>query len=436
MLHGRQMTPVNNDKLTVKHIPLSVSNDEIKRMLEEHGVSLRSQIKYGLIRDSDGHQTTFKSGDRFVYVKPFDPPLARNQKVGNYSCVVIHHGKEIPCVVCGVSGHKVGDLGCKALPVETIKGFKGYQHPLSNHFPCCLNGYGHKFKSLEHAYFWYMATEFGQPQLATDIKNSIHAGEAKKLSKLIATDDERFTWESNNIEVMKNLLQTKANQCEQFRACLLENQGTTLAEATPSRLWGTGYSPYITEHSSPSFWLGQNMLGVLLTELTQTLVNDGHIKEVTSTDSDVQTEHNECEDSVNHLDSPKQILTTKAVVHNMVDPSEKSLPDDTCTASNQTDVQEHTTAPTSRQQHKSRSRNRSWPNSRASRNGSNSGSLQRGISKAKRVPLTKRPDQFSTPTQDIRKYTTENKSKRKDMETTPESANDHKTQRQDNESGT
>ena len=119
-------------------------------------------------------------------------------------------------MVCGITGHKVGDLGCKALPVETIKAFKGYQHPLSNHFPCCLNVYEHEFKSLEHAYFWHMATEFGQPQLATDIKNCIHAGEAKKLSKLIATDDERFTWESNNIEVMKNILQAKANQCEQY----------------------------------------------------------------------------------------------------------------------------------------------------------------------------------------------------------------------------
>ena len=141
---------------------------------------------------------------------------------------------------------------------------------------------------------------------------------------------------------MKNLLQTKANQCEQFRACLVENQGTTLAEATPSRLWGTGYSPYITEHSSPSFWLGQNMLGVLLTELTQTIVSDGHIKQVISAENDVQTEQNECEDSVNHFDSPNQILTTQAVVHNIVDPSEKSLSDDTCAASNQTDVQEHT----------------------------------------------------------------------------------------------
>ena len=337
-------------------------------------------------------------------------------------------------MVCGVTGHKVGDLGCKALPVETITAFKGYQHPLSNHFPCHLNVYEHEFKSLEHAYFWHMATEFGQPQLATDIKNCIHAGEAKKLSKLIATDDERFTWESNNIEVMKTLLQAKANQCEQFRACLLENQGTTLAEATPSRLWGTGYSPYITEHSSPSFWLAQNMLGVLLTELTQTLVNDGHIKQVTSTENDVQTEQNECENSVNHLDSPNQTLTTQAVVHNVVHTSEKSLPDDTCTASNQPD--EHTTTPNNRQQHKRRPRNRSSPNSRASRNGSNSSSLHRGSSKAKRTPLTKRPDQISTPTYDIRNYTTESKSKRKDMETTPESANDPKSQRQDTESGT
>ena len=241
---------------------------------------------------------------------------------------------------------------------------------------------------------------------------------------------------------MKNLLQAKANQCEQFRACLVENQGTTQAEATPSRLWGTGYSPYITEHSSPSFWLGQNMLGVLLTELTQTLVNDGHIKQVTSTENDVQTEQHECEDSVNHFDSPNQVLTTQAVVHNIVDPSEKSLSDDTSThqhdtsASNQTDVQEHTTTPINRQQHKSRPRHRSSPNSRASRNGSNSSSLHRGNSKPKRVPLTKRPDQISTPTYNIRNYTTESKSKRKDIETTPESGSDHKSQRHDTENGT
>ena len=55
-------------------------------MLEENGVTLRSAIKYGCIRDSSGYLTSYKGGDRFVYVKLFDTPLSRSQKVGN-SCV-------------------------------------------------------------------------------------------------------------------------------------------------------------------------------------------------------------------------------------------------------------------------------------------------------------------------------------------------------------
>ena len=154
-------------------------------------------------------------------------------------------------VVCGESGHKLGDLGCKALPTETIRAFKGFRHPLSNHFPCRLQVYESEFKSVEHAYFWQMATEFGNSDLATEIKNSAHAGEIKKLSKLIAEDDKRFTWETDNIDVMKFLLQAKAKQCTQFRNCLIENKGKTLAETTPSKLWASGLSPFVTEHSSP-----------------------------------------------------------------------------------------------------------------------------------------------------------------------------------------
>ena len=148
---------------------------------------------------------------------------------------MIHHGKETPCAVCGEPGHKVGDLGCKALPTETIRAFRGYQHPLSNHFACRLKVYESEFKSVEHAYFWHMAREFGNSDLATQIKNSAHAGEVKRLSKLIAEDDKRFTWEADNIEVMKVLLQVKAKQCAQFRNCLIENKGKTLAEATLSK---------------------------------------------------------------------------------------------------------------------------------------------------------------------------------------------------------
>ena len=291
MINGQHNAPLNNEKLTIKNIPLSVSNDEIKRMLEENGVTLRSAIKYGCIRDSSGYLTSYKSGDRFVYVRPFDTPLSRSQKVGNFSCIVIHHGKETPCVVCGESGHKVGDLGCKALPTETIRAFKGFRHPLSNHFPCRLQVYESEFKSVEHAYFWQMATEFGNSDLATEIQNSAHAGEVKKLSKLIAEDDKRFTWETDNIDVMKFLLQAKAKQCTQFRNCLIENKGKTLAEATPSKLWASGFSPFVTEHSSPQFWTGQNMLGVLLMELTETLLSKNQDEPTIPASHDHYDEH-------------------------------------------------------------------------------------------------------------------------------------------------
>ena len=88
-----QEIPQSNDKLTIKNVPLSVRNEEIKQMLEEKGIELRSMVKYGYIRDLQGQLTNFKSGDRFVYVKAFDPPLPRRQDIGNFPCLIIHHGK-------------------------------------------------------------------------------------------------------------------------------------------------------------------------------------------------------------------------------------------------------------------------------------------------------------------------------------------------------
>ena len=67
---------------------------------------------------------------------------------------------------------------------------------------------------------------------------------------------------------MRNLLQAKLEQCQEFRSLLIEYADVTLAEATPSRLWATGLSPYMTEHTAPNFWPGNNLLGVMLKELS------------------------------------------------------------------------------------------------------------------------------------------------------------------------
>ena len=42
MLGDPSSAPQNNDKITIKHLPLSVSNESIKNILEEQGVKLMS----------------------------------------------------------------------------------------------------------------------------------------------------------------------------------------------------------------------------------------------------------------------------------------------------------------------------------------------------------------------------------------------------------
>ena len=118
-----------------------------------------------------------------------------------------------------------------------------------------------------------MATDFGKPQLAEEIHNANHAGAAKRLSKNTANDETRWRWEEDNVQVMKDILCAKAKQCKEFYNCLMENKsnGILLAEATPSKFWGTGLSLYVMQTCSPGFWPGHNMLGALLMELSEFL---------------------------------------------------------------------------------------------------------------------------------------------------------------------
>ena len=87
------------------------------------------------------------------------------------------------------------------------------------------------FRNVEHTFFHQMAMEMGKNDLADDIKNALHAGEAKRLSHDIASDDERWKWELDNTEFMKRLLQAKLQQCPEFRQCLIESTGMVIAEA-------------------------------------------------------------------------------------------------------------------------------------------------------------------------------------------------------------
>lgn len=266
------------DKLTIKGLPLSVSNEEIKSMLEDKGVVLSSSIMYACMRNEDGSLTSYRNGDRYLYCNPLPQSIPRQQRVCGFYCTVYHHGRDNgrECKSCTLVGHKPGDPSCPALPeADSILAFSGYQHVLSNHYmtPICAFGMEEPFKSVEHAFFFKMATDMGYKDLADRIMNAEHAGVVKRLSKDMA-EDERRTWEESNVSVMKQLLTEKARTCEHFKQCLIMSKDKVLAEATGNKHWGTGMNAWITERTKPNCWPGSNLMGLLLMDLTEELMHD------------------------------------------------------------------------------------------------------------------------------------------------------------------
>ncbi len=232
---------------------------------------LASPVKDSYERDAENNMTSYKNGDRFMYIEPMEKPIKRKLSVGNYTATIIHHGKDNrSCQACNLTGHKVGDKICPAYPKQPIYAFKSYQNPMSNHFPCDLDVFDENipFKSWEHAFFWRMAIDLGEPLLAANIKNSKHAGVAKSLSKRM-NEEQRHNWEDDNLDIIENLLYEKFKQCEPFRECLINNKEKIFAEATTDKKWATGLSPYISQYTDPEYWPGKNLLGQLLTNMAK-----------------------------------------------------------------------------------------------------------------------------------------------------------------------
>ena len=109
---------------------------------------------------------------------------------------------------------------------------------------------------------------------------------------------------------MRELLEVKAEQCLPFHDCLIEHKDSVLAEATPSIYWATGVSPFVTQNCSPDFWPGQNMLGVLLMELTEALIQNDNNQKSENNDKnaaqDIQTADDDNGLSVNEEEQTEE----------------------------------------------------------------------------------------------------------------------------------
>ena len=279
-------------KITVKDIPLSYSNDEIKEMLERLGAELSSEIKYSHIRDDNGKLTSLKNGDRFAYAyeTPLkDKPLPRKSTCGIYNCRIFHKNqivqKQSPicrncwrsdhwttqcsnpkaCMVCKQAGHQEGSSDCEAYTEEhDIRAVFGARDPLSAFHQGEVKVYGVDFSTIEQAYQYTRAIRTGRLDISTKIKEAENPWEVREISKEIKPDDE---WDMQKTKVMKEILEAKLKQCQSFVEALKESGTKILVSTKQDNFWGTGLNYDLTNVTKPERWPGRNQYGSILMAL-------------------------------------------------------------------------------------------------------------------------------------------------------------------------
>jgi len=113
---------VPTTKLVIGNLPLSYSNEEIMRKLEQIGCDPHSKLMMEKDRDERGGLTRWLTGRRFIYIAIPSHPLPTKVTIG-FSTVSLYHREQKPqtentvCSRCLVSGHRAAtcekDIVCR-----------------------------------------------------------------------------------------------------------------------------------------------------------------------------------------------------------------------------------------------------------------------------------------------------------------------------------
>ena len=268
-----------SERITIKDVCLSVDNNDLVDSMKAIRPDLvfTSEMKYSKER-SDGSITDYRNGDRYIFVKqPITPPLPRNMILGNSKCRIFHESQETLCRACKTEGHNFRDESCPAYdPNPNVLAFRSYESIYSNMHECpeCEIIYNHRtYSCTEKLFLSEKATDLGYPDIAEEIRTAKHGGAAKAISKKIPKD-ESDQWDlDKGHTVMEIAIDAKIRSCSHFREALIESGDKILAEATYHPLFASGLPPDVTAYTKPSHFPGKNILGAILMEQREKLVN-------------------------------------------------------------------------------------------------------------------------------------------------------------------
>ena len=152
---------------------------------------------------------------------------------------------------------------------------------LSNFHPCTIKLEDASCTSLEQAYFYIMAKDIGNMEIAQLILNTHAPRKIKKLgSSLIATTK----WNNKSAQVMFDLLNMKYEQNPQLRKKLITTGNKRLVESTQSMFWGCGLTiPMIDKmkrEKGKVKYDGKNTLGSQTEDVRRDIIDSNKDKNV------------------------------------------------------------------------------------------------------------------------------------------------------------
>ena len=154
---------------------------------------------------------------------------------------------------------------------ETI-GFFGELNPLSNFHKCVFKVDGIWYHSSEQYIQHKKAEYFSDRQSALRILTAESAIECKQLARDIRNYDVTKWKEVAESECFEGILE-KFNQNPHLNECLQGTDQKLIVESSYDRTWGTGVPLHSQEALNSDHWVGDNLLGRLLTNVRDTLRN-------------------------------------------------------------------------------------------------------------------------------------------------------------------
>ena len=144
------------------------------------------------------------------------------------------------------------------------------------HFEWKAFGESHHFFCTEQAFMWAKAKYFGDEKVATKILVADTPMDCKQLGRLVDHYNDK-KWSLVRYNFMHDVNFEKYTQDLSLRAKLLDPlfDRKTFVEASPTDcIWGIGKrenDPLIDDEKS---WKGQNLLGKVLTQVREEIIND------------------------------------------------------------------------------------------------------------------------------------------------------------------